>query len=133
MKKAVIGLLTIALTSAPAIAKPSLWSYERIDTGLFDIGVAWGVKENCTTLTENRLNGMVFSLGLYNFAKAQGYTHDEVKSFLDSDAEKDKLRQRVTAYFKKQGLNPDERNALCTFGNNEITAKTQVGKLLRKN
>ena len=133
MKRAVIGLLAVAMTASPVFAKPSLWSYERIDNGLFDIGVAWGVKENCTTLKENRLNGVMFSLGLYNFAKAQGYTHDEVKSFLDSDAEKAKLRKRVTIYFNDQGLNPDTPNALCEFGKTEIANGSQVGKLLRKN
>ena len=132
MRKIIISTLSLLILGSVAVAKPSLWSYERIDTGLFQIGIAWGVKENCSVLKEHRLNGITFSLGLYNYAKSQGYSHDEVRDFLDSDAEKEKLRARVTTYFKNQGLNPDTQNALCQYGETQIANGTQVGRLLRK-
>ncbi len=131
MKRAGIGILSALLLAAPAIAKPSLWTYERIDSGLFQIGVAFGVSENCASIDENRIGGFSYSLGLYNYAKSQGYTHKEVKAFLEDDAEKEKLRARVTQYFLDQGLNPETPNALCDFGNQNIAQETQVGRLLK--
>ena len=133
MKRAGIIIATLAMTTSVVAAKPPLWSYERIDNGLFQIGVAWGVKENCATIDENRFNGISYSLGLYNYARGQGYSHKEVKTFLDDDSEKEKLRARVTQWFLDQGLNPDTPNALCSFGNDQITQRTQVGKLLKSN
>ena len=132
MRKIIISTLSLLMLGGVTMAKPSLWSFERIDQGLFQIGIAWGVKENCTAIKEHRLNGITFSLGLYNYAKSQGYSHDEVKSFLDDDEEKAKLRKRVTAYFKDQGLNPDSPNALCQYGETQIAERNQVGRLLRK-
>ena len=77
------------------------------------------------------MSGISFSFGLYNYAKSKGYSHGEVRDFLDDDAEKAKLRTRVTSYFNDQGLDPDTPNALCAFGQDQITQSTQVGKLIR--
>ena len=124
----------IFLFSAGAVhAKPSLWSFERVDQGLFDVGVAWGVKENCSYISENKLRGIGFLLRLSNYAMEQGYSRAEVRAFVKDPVEKAKLRKRVTKYFQDQGLDPNVSDALCSFGDAAIKSQTQVGKLLSRN
>ena len=123
--------LILAVLASPAVAKESLWTYDRISKGLFDIGVAEAVRRNCTSISEKKLPAMAFALGLYNYAKSKGYTHSEVQAFLDSDAEQDKLEKRVRAHYKALNLNPDTANSLCDYGKDQIAKSSQVGKLLK--
>ena len=129
---AVIGL-SCAL-SLPSFAgdKTSLWDVPLVDKGLFDMGVAWGIKENCDRIEERKVYGASFALKLAGYARDHGYTTKEVKDFYKDKTEKAKLRARVTKYLQDQGLDPDEPNALCGFGDEHIQNETQVGKLLRK-
>ncbi|MEM9716513.1 MAG: DUF5333 domain-containing protein [Pseudomonadota bacterium] len=129
----VILCAAMMATSAIAQAKPSLWSFPRVDQGLFDIGVAYGISENCSSLEERKIYGASFALSLSNYAQSQGYSFDEVRNFVRDDEEKAKLRVRVTKFLEDQGLDPSVPNALCDYGKDQIAAETQVGKFLRKN
>ena len=129
-----VKIAAVTLLAIPAMgqAKPSLWSYPRVDQGLFDMGVAFGIKENCDSIAERKFYGTTFAISLANYAQDQGYTYDEVKTFVESKEEKEKLRVRVTKYLTDQGLDPEEPNALCSYGEQQIAEGTQVGKFLRK-
>ncbi|MEM0976905.1 MAG: DUF5333 domain-containing protein [Pseudomonadota bacterium] len=132
MKRVVNLTMAIILAASSAVqAKPSLWSYPRVDQGLFDMGVAYGIKENCDSLDERTLYGLSFALSLRSFARNQGYTNDEVMDFWKSKKERKALRVRVTKYLNDQGLDPDTPNALCAFGKQQMADETQVGKFLR--
>lgn len=126
-------LLIAAVLATPAFAKPSLWNYERISQGLFDIGVAHGIRKNCDNISANKFRGATFAWSLVNYAKSQGYTQAEVRAFIDDDAEKAKLRKRVEADMAAKGLDYKTPNGLCDFGRAEINKGSQVGKLLRVN
>ncbi|MEO0342285.1 MAG: DUF5333 domain-containing protein [Pseudomonadota bacterium] len=134
MKKFVLTLC-IAAFAAPlmAQAKPSLWTYPRVDQGLFDMGVAWGIQDNCERIGERTFYGLTFALSLQSYAQEQGYSSQEVKAFYRSSEEKQKLRERVTNYLEDQGLDTETPNALCNYGDQQIAEGTQVGKFLRKN
>ena len=133
MNKTILALSVCAIAAPLAAAKPSLWSYPRVDQGLFDLGVAFGIKENCETIEERKFYGISFLLNLSNYAQDQGYTAKEVKAFVKDDEEEEKLRKRVTEYLNDQGLDPATPNALCAYGEQQIAEGTQVGKFLRKN
>ena len=132
--KTLVKAICIAALATPVVAqsKPSLWSFPRVDQGLFDMGVAYGIKENCENIGERTFYGATFALSLSSYAQDQGYTSKEIRDFYRSDEEKAKLRVRVTQYLKDRGLDPDEPNALCDFGEQQIASGTQVGKFLRK-
>lgn len=133
MKKTVLAICVCAFAAPVVAAKPSLWSYPRVDQGLFDMGVAWGIQDNCDSIKERTFYGLSFALSLQSYAQEQGYTSQEVKAFYKSPEEKQKLRERVTKYLEDQGLDPETPNALCAYGEQQIAEETQVGKFLRKN
>lgn len=123
----------VAMSPANAIAKSSLWDVPEIDRGLFNIGVAHGVRENCDAISANKLRGVSYVWTLVGHAQDAGYTMKETRAFIDDDAEKAVLRARVVKYFKSKGLNPEKSNSLCEFGKAEITKQSQIGVLLRMN
>lgn len=131
MKTTIMTTLATVIIALPVSAKPSLWSYPKIDQGLFDVGVAYGIKSNCTSIVEHKIRAATFAWSLVNYARGKGYSTQEVRQFIDSPVEKAALRARVTKYLKGKGLDPQTPNALCSMGKTEIAKGTQVGKLLR--
>ncbi len=123
----------VAMTPVNAIAKSSLWDVPQVNQGLFNIGIAHGIRKNCDAITASKLRGVSYVWTLVGHAKDAGYSMKETRAFIDDDAEKAVLRARVVKYLKSKGLNPDKSNALCEFGKAEITKKSQVGVLLRMN
>ncbi|MEO1563374.1 MAG: DUF5333 domain-containing protein [Pseudomonadota bacterium] len=132
--KTFVKACIIAAIATPLVAetKPSLWTYPRVDQGLFDMGVAYGIKENCDSIGERTFYGTTFALSLANYAQNQGYSYDEVRKFWRSKKEREALRVRVTKYLEDQGLDTETPNALCDYGEEQMVKKTQVGKFLRK-
>lgn len=107
-----------------------IWDVPAVDQGLFDLGVAWGIKENCAHISENKLAGLTFMFRLNRQAKEQGYSTSEVKSFVEDPIEKQYLEFRVREYLENEGLDPAIENNLCEFGRDQISKRTVSGKLL---
>ena len=128
----VVFIFTFLLSSVSLAegSKPSLWSYQVIDRGLFNLGVAWSIKENCGHIRESRLPAINALLKLNNFARSKGYSRSEIKNFIESPVEETKLRERVRVYFIDRNLNPDQPNGLCQFGEENIAQRTAVGRFI---
>lgn len=124
-----IGLLAVT----PVHANSTLWDVPAVNKGLMNIGIAHGVRKNCSSIDANKLRGISYVWKLIGDAKKAGYSIKETRAFIDDDVEKEVLRKRVVKHLKPKGLNPEKPNALCEFGKAEITKKSQVGILLRMN
>jgi len=114
----------------PVSAKKSLWEYDRISQGLFDMAVASEIGKRCSSIGTRKLRGLSFAQGLFSFAKSKGYTYSEVKAFIEDDAEKAKLKARVVPFLKSEGVNVDRNETFCPLGQREIKKKSQIGLLL---
>ncbi len=116
--------------AAPSFAKKSLWEYDVISNGLFDMAVANEVGKRCPSIGTRKLRGLSFAQSLFSYAKSEGYSYSEVKAFIEDDAEKAKLKARVVPYLKEQGVDIDNNETFCPLGKREIKKNSQIGKLL---
>jgi len=116
-----------------AFPQTTLWDVAPINKGLFNIGIAHGIRKNCTSIKANTLVGITYVWKLIGHATDAGFTIKETRKFIDNDAEKEILRSRVNKYLLSLGLNPKKSNSLCDLGKEEIVNKSQIGKLLRIN
>jgi len=116
-----------------AFSQSALWDVATINRGLFNIGIAHGIRKNCSSIKANTLVGISYVWSLMGHATDAGFTIKETREFIDNDAEKEILRSRVNKYFLSLGINPRKSNSLCELGKEEIVNKSQIGKLLRMN
>ena len=101
--------------------------------GLFNIGIAHGIRKNCDSIKANTLVGISYVWKIIGHATDAGFTLKETREFINNDTEKEVLRSRVKKYLVSLGLDPEKSNSLCNLGKEEIVNKSQTGKLLRMN
>ncbi|MDA9370223.1 DUF5333 domain-containing protein [Amylibacter sp.] len=123
----------IMIYPVSAFSQSALWDVATINRGLFNIGIAHGIRKNCSFIKANTLVGISYVWSLMGHATDAGFTIKETREFIDNDAEKEILRSRVNKYFLSLGINPRKSNTLCELGKEEIVNKSQIGKLLRMN
>ena len=123
----------IMIYPVSAFSQSALWDVATINRGLFNIGIAHGIRKNCSSIKANTLVGISYVWSLMGHATDAGFTLKETREFIDNDAEKEILRSRVNKYFLSLGINPRKSNSLCELGKEEIVNKSQIGKLLRIN
>ncbi|MDC1293113.1 DUF5333 domain-containing protein [Amylibacter sp.] len=123
----------IMIYPVSAFSQSALWDVATINRGLFNIGIAHGIRKNCSSIKANTLVGISYVWSLMGHATDAGFTIKETREFIDNDAEKEILRSRVNKYFLSLGINPRKSNSLCELGKEEIVNKSQIGKLLRMN
>lgn len=129
-KTLTIILLSTALASS-ASAKPPLRDVAAIDNALFDLGVANLIRENCNSISARLLRAYRFVNGLERKALEMGYTQGEIDAYVDSDAEKNRLRARAARYFAQIGADPNQPDGLCALGRAEIDKSSRIGSFLR--
>ncbi len=133
MKHAVIVLFAVLLAASPvpaASARPSLRDVPEIENPLFAIVVAYVIGEKCPTITARRFKGLLVLEKLYWRARDLGYSHDEIKAYVKSPAEKERMRQKGMELLKEYGPE-DDPQSYCAFGRAEIQKKSAIGALLR--
>lgn len=113
-----------------AQAKPAIRDVPKIDEGLFTIGLANEIRKTCPAISARMLTALAALNDLQQTAREMGYTKAEVEAYLDSEAEKERMRARKRAYFEQKGLATDVAGH-CTLGEMEIAGGTPVGRLLR--
>ena len=123
----------IMIHPVSAFSQSALWDVATINRGLFNIGIAHGIRKNCSSIKANTLVGISYVWSLMGHATDAGFTMKETREFIDNDAEKEILRSRVNKYFLSLGIDPKKSNSLCELGKEEIVNKSQIGKLLRMN
>jgi hypothetical protein len=77
------------------------------------------------------MRGLNYLWSIRSRAQALGYSTSEIKTYVDSDAEKARMRARGEAYVRDHGLNPRKDADLCKLGQAEIAKGSQIGAFLR--
>ena len=123
----------IMIYPVSAFSQSALWDVATINRGLFNIGIAHGIRKNCDSIKANTLVGISYVWKIIGHATDAGFTLKETREFINNDTEKEVLRSRVKKYLVSLGLDPEKSNSLCNLGKEEIVNKSQTGKLLRMN
>ena len=130
LPRLVMAGVAMLCLAAPLAAKPAIRDVDTLDSGLFVVGLAHEIRKNCPVIEPRITRAITFLRGLERQAYALGYTRDEIRRHLKSDAEKDRLRARAAKYMDARGLGQDT-DGYCALGRSEIAQKTEIGALLR--
>ncbi len=119
----------------PAIAeaKPPLREVKQIDNELYYIAVAKEISDYCPSISGRKLKAINVMWGLRSEANSLGYSDQEIRDYVDSDAEKDRMRAKGEAYLASNGVTYENPNSFCTLGRKEIDRNSAIGVYLRAN
>lgn len=121
--------ITMALAHGAA-AQSSLREERDIDEGLYTVGLAHEIRENCPEISARMFRAIGVLRGLERKARDRGYSEDEIRKYLKSDADKERLRARAAEYLEAQGFR-QTKEGYCALGRSEIAQSSDIGALLR--
>ncbi len=126
MAAAILGMITTT-----ALAKPSLRSVERVENGLFSIVVADKIRKECSSISGRMVRAMTRMQNLADHAQDLGYSEREIRAYVNSDAEKARMKAKRDAYLANKGVVKSDPATYCAAGRVEIQNSTEIGALLR--
>ena len=120
-----------AFHASEAGGKQSLRDVPEIENRLFAVAVASEVAKQCDSIRARRLKGFNVLMGLRRKANQLGYTDAEIRTYVESDTEKDRMRSKGYKYLKSEGVDPNTPETFCVFGRAEIEKSSAIGALLK--
>ena len=124
-------LTTFVALPAPALTKPSLREVQEIEDPLFAVAVAKEVSDYCEDISPRYLKGLVELRRLKARANELGYSDTEIRSYIESDAEKARMRAKGEELLAQNGVDYGEPETFCAYGRAEIEKNSAIGVLLR--
>lgn len=123
------------VVAQPAVAgaKPPLREVKEIDDSLYYIAIANEISEYCPTISGRRLKAIGVMWGLRSKANQLGYSDAEIRAYVESDAEKARMRAKGEAYLAQNGVSYDDTETFCALGRREIERNSAIGVYLRAN
>ncbi len=126
-------LIAALMIPASAGAKPPLREVKEIDNELYYIAIANEISEYCPSINGRRLKAIGVMWDLRSKANKLGYSDSEIRAYVDSDAEKDRMRAKGEAYLAANGVSYNKPGTFCTLGQKEIERNSAIGVYLRAN
>lgn len=130
-KIAKAGLVALVLSGPAVAAEVALNENEFITDRLVAAQVGDIIRKSCGSISARYLVVYEKMGELEDYARAEGYTEDEVRAFLKDKAEKTRIKALAAAYLAAAGADPVDETSLCAVGEAEIEAGTLAGSLLR--
>ncbi|THH38988.1 hypothetical protein E4Z66_05365 [Aliishimia ponticola] len=131
MRFFVVSSLVCAVAAGSVAAKPSLRDVDPVENGLFAIAVADKIRNECDAISGRVLKAMRQLSDLQDYAVSIGYSKDEIKSYVRSDAEKRRMEAKRDAYLTTLGVVKSDPATYCAAGRAEIEKSSRIGALLR--
>lgn len=134
MKKritAVIVLLATVSIAGNLSAESSLKDEPAVRDGIIDVGIAYEISQQCSSIRARTLRGITYLQSLRTTARDLGYSDAEIDAFIDSRAEKRRLEGLARAQLATLGAVDGQPDTYCTVGRAQMAANTRVGWLLR--
>ncbi|WP_417247959.1 DUF5333 domain-containing protein [Celeribacter sp.] len=110
---------------------PPLSEVPEIDDNMLAVAMAIEISDECPTIAPRKLKGLNFLWSLKTRAAEMGYSDDEIRAYVESDEEKDRIRNVAFDYARAQGVDPTTAQGLCDLGMMEIAKGSVTGSLLR--
>ncbi len=125
--------LAAALSTAPSIsaANNALQSVAAVEDGLFAVSVADKIRRECDSLSGRFFKARRTLKDLHDTARAEGFSDADIDAYVNSDAQKSRMRAKRDAYLAAQGVVKSAPATYCAAGQAEIRKSSQIGALLR--
>lgn len=120
----------VALPGA-ALAKPPLRDVAEIENPLFAVAMAKEVADHCDAIAPRYFKGLGELRRLKARANDLGYSDAEIRSYIESDAEKARMRAKGERLLAQNGVSYGEPETFCAYGRAEIEKNSAIGVLLR--
>lgn len=114
-----------------AVAKPPLRDVSAIDDTLYYIAIANEIDENCESISGLRMKAITKMYQLRSHANDLGYTDDEIRAYVKSKYEQNRMRAKGEAYLAANGVRYDNPETFCALGEKEIARSSAIGIYLR--
>lgn len=131
MISVVAGLAALVAATTAVASKPSLQSVTVVEEGLLAVAVADKIRRECGEISGRFMKARAILNDLYEEARAQGYTDDEIEAYVTSAAQKNRMRTKRDTYLEGQGVVQSDPASYCAAGRAEINKSSQIGTLLR--
>jgi predicted transcriptional regulator len=129
LKILIAGVVGFGL-SGPALAQVALNQNDRITESLVAAQAADMIRKTCSSISARYIVVYQKMGELEDYARAEGYTEDEVRAFLKDKTEKARIKALAQDYLTKLGVVEGDEESFCQAGRDEIAAKTLAGSLL---
>lgn len=123
--------LSLTAAAAGASTLPPLREVKEIDQNMLWVAIALEVSDECPTIDARKMKGLSFLWGLKSQASKMGYSDDEIRAYVESDAEEARIRKLGTKYVRAAGFDPKSPEGLCAFGKAEIARTSIIGSFLK--
>ena len=123
--------LSLATLSHPVSADTGLSKEADINQGLVIMAAADKIRRSCNTIGGQLFRAQRYAKSLKDIARSRGYSEQEIDAFLDSKAERARVREKRNVYFQNQGASNLDHASLCVLGHAEIARNSQIGYLLK--
>jgi uncharacterized protein DUF5333 len=117
--------------SAQDDSRPPLREVAQIDNELYYIAIASEIDKVCDDINGRRLKAISVMWGLRSQANKLGYSDDEIRSYVESKSEQDRMRKKGEAYLAARGVSYDQPETFCALGRAEIARNSAIGVYLR--
>lgn len=124
----IAGFCAVLATSS--VANTPLREVKSINDELLIVGLADQIRKNCDSISGRLLTAFFRLQSIHSLAKEMGYTAQEIKHFVNSKEEKDRLKMRGVTYLKENHATLGDPESMCALGRREIARKSAIGKLL---
>jgi hypothetical protein len=126
-----LGVVSLMALAAPAFAREALNQNAHITDSLVAGRVGDTIRQSCPSISAKMLTAYSKLKELEKYARAQGYSEDEVKAFMKDKTEKARIKALSAEYLKKAGAVEGDAESYCVAGRAEIANGTLAGSLLR--
>lgn len=120
-------------SAASADEKPSLRDVPEVENIIFAAALAHEVSEECPSIKARKIKALGMALRLRSRANDLGYSDTEIRAYIESKAEKSRMRTKGETYLRANGVDYTKPETFCVFGHAEIANSSAVGALLRAN
>ena len=133
MKTYALALCALLLPASAALAetRPGLPNEPHATAMLVEARVADRVRRECSSIDGRMLRAISEARQLKAWANGRGYSDDEIRSFLDSREQKDRIYALAETRLQRNGAVPGQPETYCIAGRAEMEAGTLAGSLLR--
>lgn len=129
----IIGLAISFASPVYADGYDALRADPEIENGVLIVAIGDIIQDACPNFEDRRFRSVPFLMGLRNRANELGYSDDEIRGYIDDDAEKARVTGRALLWFEQQGASPEEPESICQVARAEIAAESAIGRLIQEN
>lgn len=126
-------MFTLAAPAAQAGSDVNINNEPHILNSLLSASIGAMIADKCPSISRRKGYAFRKAIELQNYARRQGYSKQQIQSFLDDPVQQRRFKKSAEAYLVGKGVNLKDAASFCAAGRAEISSGTLAGRLIRQN